>query len=1155
MKKAILPLLTFLFSLLIVNATTIIRVATDGSNTADGLSWANAVNLARGRALAVFHGADHQLWLKAGTYDLTDAFNLGLDITMYGGFVGTETLLSQRNWITNQTIFNQTVTDKGVLWSNVSNCTVLLDGLIFQNGQKTTSAGGCGVLYSGTTLRNCIIRNNSTLGDGNRGGAFQLGEIGLGAAPATKIVIDNCLIINNESTAQPSCFYVQDYNNVDIVNTTIANNYDQTNEAGPVIGFATGTGSTFNLYNSVVYANLNGSTNSGVVSNVTASITLNNNAWRATPAVGTKNNNIVLGATSPFLSPTSFYGISNGTDKLFSAIQSADFSLPSSSSCNNAGNNSYVLSSTDLAGNSRTVATTVDMGCYELPPTITTSIASLTGLNYTFNAGPSVAQSFTVAGVNLSADITVTAPTDYEISLSAGAGYTSSTLTLTQTAGVVSTTTIYVRLKSGLAAASYNSETVQCTSTGAITQNITCSGTVKVTPTVIVTPINTYTYNGSPQGPIAATTGGSTGAMTYSYVGVSGTVYGPSATLPTIVGSYTATASVAADANYNSASSSATAFTIGIASQTITFGALSTKARSDAPFALGATASSTLGVSYVSSNTAVATISGSTVTIVGSGTTNITASQAGNSNYSAAVDVIQALVVSATYNITASSSISSIADITASSDLVLSGSGTTLTIDVDKTVHSITVAPDTKLDLGSKTLSVTDMVLQAGKANASSVMVTHAMGLTGTLSVQKTLDKSIWYFVSFPSDVNVNSITQVSGSGVINTANLGTSWWIKYYDGAGRASNLGATSNWQNKSSGDVLEANQGYIIGIANSLDGDYVLSFPLNSNLVTIAESSKTVAVGTYGEGTAPATSVGWNLVGSPYLSRLDGSGINANYLTFYNGSSYTQVAKAAVGRYIYPFESFFIQASALGTGTALDFGIGSRRLAPAASVAYTTDEIQLNLTNATGADHANLILDDKQSTAYEINQDLEKWLTIGNTNPQLYSILGSTKFAYNALPMASVQDLPLGVYAPLAGTAKLSTAVIRKSKLSHLMLTDKSNGAVTDLLVSDYNFTAEKGTNNTRFTVSAWGSIATENKLGNIINEPTVQSVSGKLVLNNLSRNINIKIFDALGRLVFAGSSTKNSFELDLKMKAVFVVEMEMEGELYVRKFINY
>jgi hypothetical protein len=54
-------------------------------------------------------------------------------------------------------------------------------------------------------------------------------------------------------------------------------------------------------------------------------------------------------------------------------------------------------------------------------------------------------------------------------------------------------------------------------------------------------------------------------------------------------------------------------------SQTITFGALADRQYGDAPFALGATASSGLTVSYSSSDVGVATVVGNTVTIHGPG--------------------------------------------------------------------------------------------------------------------------------------------------------------------------------------------------------------------------------------------------------------------------------------------------------------------------------------------------------------------------------------------------------------------------------------------------------------------------------------------------------------------------------------------------------
>lgn len=79
-------------------------------------------------------------------------------------------------------------------------------------------------------------------------------------------------------------------------------------------------------------------------------------------------------------------------------------------------------------------------------------------------------------------------------------------------------------------------------------------------------------------------------------------------------------------------------------SQNITFGALAAKTFGDAPFALVATASSFLPVSFISSNPGVASVSGNTVTILAAGSTLIGASQAGDANY-ASTAVGQVLTV------------------------------------------------------------------------------------------------------------------------------------------------------------------------------------------------------------------------------------------------------------------------------------------------------------------------------------------------------------------------------------------------------------------------------------------------------------------------------------------------------------------------------
>ncbi|MDP2088686.1 MAG: MBG domain-containing protein [Flavobacteriaceae bacterium] len=92
----------------------------------------------------------------------------------------------------------------------------------------------------------------------------------------------------------------------------------------------------------------------------------------------------------------------------------------------------------------------------------------------------------------------------------------------------------------------------------------------KAESTIVATGTTSYTYSGSPQGPASADVTGSTGAVTYSYSGTSnGSVaYGPSATKPTLAGSYSVIATLAADDNFNGAASAALPFAIGKAEST-----------------------------------------------------------------------------------------------------------------------------------------------------------------------------------------------------------------------------------------------------------------------------------------------------------------------------------------------------------------------------------------------------------------------------------------------------------------------------------------------------------------------------------------------------------------------------------------------------------
>jgi len=138
-------------------------------------------------------------------------------------------------------------------------------------------------------------------------------------------------------------------------------------------------------------------------------------------------------------------------------------------------------------------------GSVIIQPVIITSTSTLSGFNYNFGTGPSASQSFNVSGFNLTGNIVITPPTNYQISLASGSGYTSS-LTLTQSGGNVALTPIYVRLITALVVNTYSGNVV-LTSSFAGTQNVFCSGSVTA-PIVTVSTFNLagfiYTFGSGP---------------------------------------------------------------------------------------------------------------------------------------------------------------------------------------------------------------------------------------------------------------------------------------------------------------------------------------------------------------------------------------------------------------------------------------------------------------------------------------------------------------------------------------------------------------------------------------------------------------------------------------------------------------------------------
>jgi hypothetical protein len=181
-------------------------------------------------------------------------------------------------------------------------------------------------------------------------------------------------------------------------------------------------------------------------------------------------------------------------------------------------------------------------------------------------------------------------------------------VTLTQSGGTVSNTTIYVRLKSGLSVGTYNSENISATSTGATTQNVACSGSVTAVPSI------TLADNGTQVSAANVTQGTNTHVLhkfslavenaNATLTGVQVTTAGSyaSADLTNLKVRYSADATLdASDATLSTYTSVPTAGTLtfpGFTSQTINFGSTG-YIFITADVASGATAGNTISVNAV----------------------------------------------------------------------------------------------------------------------------------------------------------------------------------------------------------------------------------------------------------------------------------------------------------------------------------------------------------------------------------------------------------------------------------------------------------------------------------------------------------------------------------------------------------------------------
>jgi hypothetical protein len=400
----------------------------------NGTSWKNAFTKLQD-ALAeasVDSTSEKQIWVAKGTYypdegkGLTDnnrsaSFLLQKNLGLYGGFAGTETKLSQRDWQANQTILSGDLkqNDKPGFNNNEDNAyhvvqsknmdsTAVLSGFTITAGNADSSGlnrqgGGMNNVHSSPTIWGCRFDLNFTAGNG--GGIANIetslplitdcvfqGNIGGGIFNSNSLPkIQDCQFIENRSSSgggisnfnsSPTITHSRFYNNSSTNGGGMYNSHSFPTISNCVFFRNSASfegGGLFNFNSNPAIINCSISDNSagfaggGIIDTIFSSSAIYNSIlWGNTSSVGAELYS--ADNTKPSISNSIVKGGSPGPgnldkDPLFTNTVGAELDLQACSPAINAGDNSANNTTIDLPHHTRIVGGIIDMGAYEFQGT------------------------------------------------------------------------------------------------------------------------------------------------------------------------------------------------------------------------------------------------------------------------------------------------------------------------------------------------------------------------------------------------------------------------------------------------------------------------------------------------------------------------------------------------------------------------------------------------------------------------------------------------------------------------------------------------------------------------------------------------------------------------------------------------------------------
>ncbi len=450
--------------------------------------------------------------------------------------------------------------------------------------------------------------------------------------------------------------------------------------------------------------------------------------------------------------------------------------------------------------------------------------------------------------------------------------------------------------------------------------------------------------------------------------------------------------------------------------------------------------------------------------------------------------------------------------------------------------------PDIDLYYGGKLTVKGDEAMPIGKFDIyiseynSSSFITDCENITADeINTIFSVSANSWYFLTPMADMDLQNVI-VSGT---------TNYVFRYYDGAARA-DIGAGTSWKNVS--DMkLKAGIGYIF----QCDAAGTLTFPVPVSLHKNVLTTGAITLPLIPHPSDNKANKGWNYVGNPFPSYFDIHYMDFTApITVWNGSTYKAYSITDDNFVLRPMQGFFVQKPDAvdnivlqAAGRQIESTVNrSNHVAPLTRVSSEKERFIFNIEIAsdTISDVTRIVLNEKASTEYELERDASKFMSMNEYVPQIYSIDNEgNRLAINERPSTN-GEISLGVYIP-NGNENYSISANRIDGEAYLY--DAEMRITHNFADGDYNFSAESGTYNNRFSLILKGNVSTSIDTvddGNLVKINTIEN--GIEICGASDKTIRVVTME--GIVIYSAKLSEATVNIPLP-SGIYIVNVENQS----------